>query len=282
MSSKKDEALAGEKDDSGEKGASLAGEEDDSGEKGDTLTASLAELAIDTKPITDDETFVSIDVEAAAIGKTHAYCDRAPCWVAIVDSEGNELLNLVIDVPNLVSPLTKVTGVTAAEIHDGVPLDDALKQVHDLLCGLSTNVTVVGQSVQGDIDWLQLEMGVHYTRVMDLSEAFKSWNSKYQNYNFYSLGKEAYALLGVRMHGEAKHSPVVDAKISMRLYNEHVANPDKLKAAKSKLDTMTRRKQFPRELMAAFMSNRTIDGCCGYGFNPDKCICGAPTLRSDP
>ena len=57
MSSTEDEILAGEKDDSGEK-------------NGDTLTDSLAELVFSSaNPITDDETFVSIDVEAAAIGK---------------------------------------------------------------------------------------------------------------------------------------------------------------------------------------------------------------------
>lgn len=254
-----------------------------------TISTLLSALSVSSKkalsaavtPISDVETFVSIDVEAAAIGRTHAYRDRAACWAVVVDSTGKELLNLVIDVPNLVSPLTKVTGLTAAEIHAGIPLEDALDQIHTLLCSISTNVTIVGQSVQGDIDWLKLEKGVHYNNVVDLSESFKTWNPKYRNFNFYSLAKEAYGLLGVRMHGGSQsHNPLVDAQVSMRLYNEFVAVPSKLARAKSTLVRLTRRKQFPRELMAGTFE-RNIDGCCGWAFNPDKCICGAPTLRTE-
>jgi hypothetical protein len=230
-------------------------------------------------PIPDVETFISIDVEAAAIGKTHAYKDRVPCWVVVVDAKGKELLNLIIDVPNLVSPLTQVTGLTADEIHAGIPLEDALNQVYTLLRKLSTNVTIVGQSIQGDIDWLKLKKGVHYTKSVDLSQSFKTWNPRFSNYNFYSLAKEAYGLLNVRMHGaNQSHSPLVDAQVSMRLYMEIVVVPTKLAAAKKKLFRMTCSRQFPRELMANSFE-RTIDGCCGWGFNPEKCFCGAPTLR---
>ena len=130
------------------------------------------------------ETYVSIDVEAAAIRRYYSYVDRAACWVVVVDSTGKELLNLVIDVPNLVSPLTQVTGLTVEEIHAGISLEDALHQVHSLLCSLSTNVVLVGQSVQGDIDWLKLEQGVHYQGIVDLSESFKAWNPKFRNYNY--------------------------------------------------------------------------------------------------
>lgn len=252
---------------------------------GEELIDSLAELSLSSgnaapipTSITDELTYVSIDVEAAAVGRSHAYSDRAPCWVAVVDSEGKELLNIVIDVPNMISPLTKVTGLTAAEIHAGVPLVDALDQVHSLLRTLSTNVTLVGQSVQGDIDWMQLEKGVHYNAVVDLSESFKVWNPRYGTWMFFSLAKAAHGLLGVSMHGASKHSPVVDAQVSMRLYMEHVSIPSKLQTSKNKLAQMTFKKQFPRELMANF-HERTIDGCCGYGFDPAKCICGAPTLR---
>jgi hypothetical protein len=256
----------------------------------DDLTTSLSKLSVSateaaksTKAsstcVSDTETFISIDVEAAAIGRTHSYSDRAACWVVVIDSAGSELLNLVINVPNMVSPLTKVTGLTAVEIQAGIPLADAVERVQSLLCNLSTNVTLVGQSVQGDIDWLQLKKDIHYKNIVDLSESFKSWNARYSNWNFYSLAKEAYGLLNVRMHGASKHSPVVDAQVSMRLFMEIVAVPTKLAAAKQKLDQMTWKKLFPLELMAS-SQDRNIDGCCGWGFDPKKCKCGAPTLRS--
>ena len=55
-------------------------------------------------------TYISVDVEAAATGYGHS--DREPCWIAVVDVHGTELLNIVVDVPQLVSPMTSITGLT--------------------------------------------------------------------------------------------------------------------------------------------------------------------------
>jgi len=227
---------------------------------------------------TDKEVLISIDVEAAAIGRTHSYSDRKPCWVAVVDSEGKELLNLVIQVPNMVSPLTKVTGLTREDIEKGVPLDEALKRVHSLLIGLGNNVTLVGQRIDGDISWMQLKKGVHYAKVVELSEEFRTYNERFNDYTYYSLAKEVYGVFGHLMHDDRNHNPLEDAQFSMKLYVECVSNPQKLKMAKNLLRQMSYRKEFPRVLMAG-NQERNIDGCCGWGFDPKKCLCGAPTLR---
>lgn len=221
-------------------------------------------------------TYISIDVEAAATGYGHS--DREPCWIAVVDVQGTELLNIVVDVPQLVSPMTSITGLTTEQIRAGIPLADALHRVHTLLCSLGPNVVLVGQSPEGDIKWLQLRQGVHYAQQIDLAEKFRSWNAKYNSWNYFSLAKEAFALLNVRMHGNESHSPLVDAQISMRLYTEFVREPERLKKAIAKLHRMTIYRRFPRELMAG-NQNRNIDGVCGYAFDPQKCTCNQPTLR---
>jgi hypothetical protein len=196
-----------------------------------------------------------------------------------VDVAGKELLNIVVDVPQLVSPMTSITGLTAEQIHSGMPLTDALHAVHTLLRSLGSNVVLVGQKPQGDIDWLRLEQGVHYEKQIDLAEEFRCWNAKYNSWNYFSLAKEAFALLNVQMHGNESHSPLVDAQISMRLYNEFVCDPKRLKKAVAKLHRMTIYRGFPLELMAGNQV-KNIDGVCGYAFDPSKCTCNQPTLRN--
>lgn len=224
-------------------------------------------------------TYISIDVEAAATGYGHS--DREPCWIAVVDEAGTELLNIVVDVPQMVSPMTSITGLTTEQIRAGTPLADALHTVHTLLCSLGPHVVLVGQKPQGDIEWLRLKRGVHYEKHIDLAEAFRCWNAKYNSWNYFSLAKEAFGLLNVRMHGNESHSPLVDAQISMRLYNGFVRNPNRLKKAVAKLQRMTIHRGFPLELMAG-NQDRNIDGVCGYAFDPSKCTCKQPTLRHTP
>lgn len=224
-------------------------------------------------------TYISIDVEAAATGYGHL--DREPCWIAVVDEVGTELLNIIVDVPQLVSPLTSITGLRTDQIRGGMSLADALHEVHTLLCSLGSNVVLVGQKPQGDIAWLQLKQGVHYAKCIDLAEEFRCWNAKYKSWNYYSLAKEAFALLNVQMHGNQSHSPLVDAQISMRLYNEFVRDPTRLKKAVAKLQRMTIHRAFPPELMAV-NRNQNIDGVCGFAFDPSKCTCNQPTLRHTP
>ncbi|GCA65128.1 hypothetical protein KIPB_016318, partial [Kipferlia bialata] len=47
-------------------------------------------------------------------------------------------------------------------------MDSVMKEVKKLLCG--SHITLVGQSVQNDIDWLGLKKGVDYGGILDLAQ----------------------------------------------------------------------------------------------------------------
>lgn len=226
------------------------------------------------------EVFISMDVEAAATGRGHN--DRAPCWVAIVDQHERVIYDKIIKVPNIVSALTEITGLTSLDISTkGQPLASVLREIYALL---GPHVVIVGQRPQGDIEWLQLQEGVHYKRFVNIAESFKMWNPRYSNWTYFSLGKTAYGLLGINMHQKGSgshHDPVQDAKISIRLYNKFIAagpTSHQLQKARTKLSSMTLRRAFPASLMAK-NRNAPIDGVCSGKFSPENCICGQPIVR---
>lgn len=220
------------------------------------------------------ERFLSIDVEAAATGRGHN--DRAPCRVAVVNSTEQTLYETVICVSNIYSPLTELTGLTCDEIRSGCDLDVALRTIKSLL---GPDVVLVGQSPQGDVKWLGLREGVDFKRLIDLAQCFEVYNEAYGTFSRFSLAKTAYCLLGVLMHqAGSSHDPAVDAKISIRIYNQFVVpGPEQLTRAKNKLKRMMMNKAFPSSLMAK-NRNKSIDGVCCHKFNARFCFCGQPTL----
>ncbi len=125
-----------------------------------------------------------------------------------------------------------------------------------------------------------LEKGVHYDEAIDLSEIFKAGNPRFGNFDYISLAKLVFALLP-KDHSsnfqKAHHDPIADAKFSLLIY-EHYVTTNRVDAAKSILRTHLYQKKFPRINPT---TPEDIDGVCPYGFNPDKCICGQPTLRRD-
>ena len=76
----------------------------------------------------DPKLLFGIDVECAATGFRHD--DRAPCRCAIVSWNGQTLLDVAIQVPGLVSPLTYVTSMTAEQMYYGYPLEEVREMVH--------------------------------------------------------------------------------------------------------------------------------------------------------
>ena len=117
-----------------------------------------------------------------------------------------------------VSPLTSVTGLSAEDIEGGDAKEDVLADLYALL---GPSVVLVGQNPDSDCTWLELEQGTHYGQLIDLAEEFKAWSLKFNRFDYFGLAQEAYGLLGVTMHA-GSHSPVEDAKISIRLFNEWV------------------------------------------------------------
>ncbi|CAE7213249.1 REX4 [Symbiodinium sp. CCMP2456] len=212
--------------------------------------------------------FVALDVECAATGRGHN--DRAPCRVAVVDFHGGTLLDELVAVPGMVSPLTAITGLTTEQIEGGRPYDDVVADVKALL---GPHVTVVGQAPFVDIEWLGLRAGVDFRESIDIAEHFRTWNNKYGNYDYYSLAMEVYALLGIRMNGS--HSPVEDAQLSMTLFREYVRNRQQLERARRTLQQHRYGRKFPqfKDPDAPY-----IDGVCDGKFNAKRCICGQPVV----
>ena len=138
------------------------------------------------------EKFFCVDVECVATGISHNA--RSVCLVAVVDKDERVVLTRKVKPKDkIVSYLTPLTGVRAGDLDDGESLESVISEVKALL---GPDVVLVGQSVISDVNWLHLDQGVDYSRTVELGKLFKTYNPKYQTYNFFSLSHEANTLLG--------------------------------------------------------------------------------------
>ena len=139
----------------------------------------------------DKQRYIALDVECVATGRRHD--NRSVCLVAVVDENENVILKRKVkpDKP-IVSYLTPLTGVSRGDLDDGKKLSDVLTEVKALL---GPDVVLVGQGTKSDIKWLQLEQGKDYDSVVDLGEMFKTYNSRYGNFSYFSLSHEANTLI---------------------------------------------------------------------------------------
>lgn len=157
--------------------------------------------AVENKVTIIDPPFFSIDVECIATGygscakgindgcgnsgrqvdgvlpqqyNTHSH--RYPGRVAMVDSTGAVLANIIIRPPNdgagVKSYLTDLTGLTRELClgPDAVPLDDAIRTIQSLL---PSDGVIVGQAIGHDVTWLGLTPGVDFDRVVDICDIFR-------------------------------------------------------------------------------------------------------------
>ena len=126
----------------------------------------------------------SFDVECAATGIGHN--DRSPCRIAVVDGNGRTLYDKAICTKNLYDPLTKLTGMTREEIASGVPFEEARSE---LIRIIGSRACLVGQRIQGDIEWMQLQQGVHFSKYVDIAKKFSFFDKKYkhQTYHIYAI-----------------------------------------------------------------------------------------------
>ena len=135
--------------------------------------------------------YMSVDVECVANGTRHDA--REVCYVAVVDGQGNVLLSKKVKPEGrVVSYLTPLTGVRKGDLDNGERLDNVIVEVKALL---GRDVTLVGQGVQSDIEWLKLQQGRDFADTVDLGKFFETYNPKYRNYSHFSLSHEANTLI---------------------------------------------------------------------------------------
>ena len=175
----------------------------------------------------------------------------------------------------IVSYLTPITGIAAGDVDDSaITLAEALVLVY---AELGPDVLLVGQAIQGDAKWLQLEAGVHYHSLHDLSETFKAFNPKYGNHSFFSLQHEATTLLGPATMSEGAHDPCQDALVSIQLYKKYVAAPNSNEAVRAAHKKLISTRVAPS---VAKRLNYTHEGVCMAKFMQSMCKCGQPTGAS--
>jgi RNA exonuclease 4 len=210
---------------------------------------------------------IAVDVECVATGIRHDA--RSVCSVALVAEDERVILYKKVKPSEpIVSYLTPITGMRAGDLNDAESLERVLCEVHALL---GPDVSIVGQAVQNDINWLRLKKGKHYKDVKDVSEVFAAWHPRYHNLWHFSLQHEANTLLGAGIVS-GFHDPAKDALYALRLYKKYcVESPHLLERAKRQLmDTR------PAPSIAK-RYNYSYEGVCMAAYYPAKCFCGAPT-----
>jgi RNA exonuclease 4 len=212
----------------------------------------------------DPKLFFGIDVECAATGLRHD--DRAPCRCAVVSWNGRTLLDVAIQVPGLVSPLTCVTSMTAEQIFYGYPLEEVREMVRDI-CG--PRAILVGQSVEHDVKWLGLRRAVDYGSFLDIAQVFTCIPPGTKTLRMFSLEHAAAGLLGVRIQGEG-HCPVEDARVSVKLLLDNGSTQARVDYARATLGNLFVGKQLGQRQRPP----PRIDGVC-MGKWSKLCTCSA-------
>lgn len=84
---------------------------------------------------------------------------------------------------------------------------------------LTPNAILVGQSIQKDVQWLQLAEGVDYASMIDLGTLFRVWNPMRAEYTGFS--QDHYAKVWLGIENRTQHNAITDATISMNLFNSY-------------------------------------------------------------
>lgn len=214
----------------------------------------------------------SIDVECVATGTGHN--DRAPGEIAAVDAKGNAVFHRYVETPGMVSYLTELTGLSedkmaAARKEGKVSTLDAA--IEDLKRVLPSDAVLVGSSIESDIRWLRLEPGRDFAHAVDLTKLFECFSpptgrpgSQPRPIRF-SLRALAMRLLGHRNFQIDEHDPMIDARVSTRLYTEFGCHKAAWNSAMAKLRVLA---------PVATRIPAVIDNVCMRKFNKRECICG--------
>jgi len=210
--------------------------------------------------------YVALDVECVATAPEHN-C-RATAQIALVSHSEQPVLNLYVKPDgNIQSYLEPLTGLNK-ELLDthGMPIAQAMSILRQ---HLPKNSVLVGQNIKKDVEWLELQEGVDFGGMVDLSALFRVWNDKYSSFTYFGLDHASTCCLGQANDGAA-HNAVTDAIKSMQLFNLYCrtqTSPDDLSKMHAKLLATPVAASFAKQ-------NPTFEGCC-MG-NRKTCKCGAP------
>ena len=175
----------------------------------------------------------------------------------------------------LYSYMTALSGIREGDLvrpcTDGVPLLSFADAQALLRKNLPKEVVLVGQKIQGDVEWMGLVEGVDFAEMVDLSEIFKSYNTSYGNYAYHSLIHQANIVLGDSHDASLEHCPELDARMSIQLWNKVVLSPRVVPRWQMALV-----QNRPAESVAKRL-NWVLEGVCLSKFNKKFCSCGSPT-----
>ena len=137
--------------------------------------------------------YFCVDVEALATGRGHGTSDRSPCSVVVMGKDKRVLLKRMIRVDKpIVSYLTPLTGIRPGDLRGAPSYEEVVREVKALL---GRDAVLVGQSVKSDIEWMKLEQGKDYSSTVELGDLFKTYNSRCNNYWYFTLAHEANQLI---------------------------------------------------------------------------------------
>lgn len=238
-------------------------------------------MSRETSKETREKRVFSLDVECVATGRGHN--DRAPCRIGLVELVNGSIevvLDRVTSCPNILDPLTAVTGLTIEEIQRGEPLDDVLKELRRKL---GAGSILIGQCVSIDVEWCALTKGVDFAKTVELDQelvfTMESKDARKRTWidqKFSSLRAKAFALLGKALHDEGQaHSPVDDAIVSLEIYRDWVQS-GRIHEAREKLKDLWVKNELPRKIHVS------IVGICSAKFNKSRCTCNQPVVERKP
>jgi DNA polymerase III epsilon subunit-like protein len=192
---------------------------------------------------------------------------RSVAQVALVDEWGRPLFNVYIkqDLP-VHSYINELTGLTKEILDEyGLPMAEAMAH---LRAHLSPNALLIGQSIQRDVQWLQLAEGVDYHSLADLSTLLRVWNPQRGEHTSFSLDHCAKCWIGVDKRA-APRQAIQEAAISMALFNAYrTVQWEPLRLFQMQQSTLA------AERVPGFSAlHPVVEGCC-MG-NRKRCTCGA-------
>ncbi len=211
--------------------------------------------------------YISMKVIYIANGWGHN--DRIPCWIILVDFNGNIIFNEKINpilsknLFEITSTLEIITGITTDILEkEGKSYSEVINNIEKIL---NSDTILIGHNIDVDILRLGLKCNKHYKSYIDLSLEFRTAKLYGQKvkHKYYSIDEQKFALLNIK---ENNKNIINDTKYIMILFKNwiHPGNTKKNRAIKKLVEC-----KYPLNNDNNFI----INGVCCATYRRDKCIC---------